>query len=188
MLPAFQVRTARLHLRPLREDDRAEYLRCQALNRDHFGPWWPERAPGLTDSDVFDEQLRRAAEGAQRGTDARLAGFLDDGRLGALLNLSQIFQGPFQNAYIGWSVSLECAGRGIATEAVRALLDLAFAARPDGVGLHRVQANIMPRNSRSLRVAEKCGFRREGFAKDYLMIAGRWEDHLMFAKLAGEHR
>ncbi len=186
-MPHPEIHTARLHLRPWREADRAEFIRCQHVNRDHFGPWWPARDPALTDDLHFDEQLRRCFEGFERGTDARMGGFLPDGTLAALVNLSQIFHGPFENAYIGWSVSVECGGRGLATEAVTALLDFAFAPRPSGLGLHRVQANIMPANARSVRVAEKCGFRREGLALRYLKIAGRWEDHLMFARLADEH-
>ena len=187
MLPSFQVRTSRLLLRPLEAADRAEFIRCHAVNKDHFGPWWAAPPPGQTDEQLFEAQLARATEGRERGTDVRLIGFTDDGRMGALVNLAQIFRGPFESAYIGWSVSVECAGRGIATEAVTALMNLAFAPAPDGVGLHRVQANIMPSNVRSLRVAEKCGFRREGLAKDYLKIAGAWQDHFMFAKLADEH-
>jgi ribosomal-protein-alanine N-acetyltransferase len=46
---------------------------------------------------------------------------------------------------------------------------------------------VLPRNARSLRVAEKCGFRREGLALRYLHIAGVWEDHVMFAKVSDEH-
>ena len=72
-------------------------------------------------------------------------------------------------------------GRGLATEGVRALLDIAFSPEPEGLGLHRVQANVMPSNAASLRVVEKVGLRQEGAAERYLRIAGRWEDHLMFA-------
>jgi len=187
MTQSHEIRTARLHLRPLRESDRAEYIRCQVVNREHFAPWWPARDPAVTDDAHFDEQLRRCAEGLERGTDVRMVGLLEGGAIVALVSLSQIFRGPFQNAYIGWSVSVEHVGRGLATEAVHALLDLAFANPSSGLGLHRVQANIIPRNAPSLRVAEKCGFRREGLARSYLRIAGAWEDHLMFAKLAEEH-
>lgn len=44
--------------------------------------------------------------------------------------------------------------------------------------LHRLEANIMPRNKRSLRVVEKLGFYNEGLAEKYLNINGQWEDHL----------
>ena len=45
----------------------------------------------------------------------------------------------------------------------------------------------MPRNDRSLRVIEKLAFRREGYAERYLQIAGKWEDHIVFARTREEH-
>ena len=60
----------------------------------------------------------------------------------------------------------------------QALLHFAF----DELGLHRVQANIIPRNVASVRVAEKAGLRREGLALRYLRINGAWEDHAMYAR------
>ena len=44
--------------------------------------------------------------------------------------------------------------------------------------LHRIEANVMPRNRASLRVLEKNGFENEGLAKRYLQINGEWEDHI----------
>ena len=107
--------------------------------------------------------------------------------LGAGHNLTQIFRRALQGAFAGWSVNAEVARQGYATEGVIALLDLAFAPEPAGLGLHRVQANIVPTNAPRLRVAEKAGFRHEGLALRYLRIAGEWRDHAMFAKLADEH-
>jgi [ribosomal protein S5]-alanine N-acetyltransferase len=47
---------------------------------------------------------------------------------------------------------------------------------------------VMPRNRPSIRVLEKNGFRREGLAQRYLQIAGRWEDHAIYAITAEEWR
>jgi ribosomal-protein-alanine N-acetyltransferase len=65
----------------------------------------------------------------------------------------------------------------VATQAVGMALRFAFGE----AGLQRVQAAVMPRNAASIRVLEKNGFRREGFASRYLMINGVWEDHLVLA-------
>ena len=54
--------------------------------------------------------------------------------------------------------------------------------------LHRVEANIQPANKRSLTLAKKAGFRREGFSPRYLKIGGRWRDHERWAILADEVR
>ena len=69
--------------------------------------------------------------------------------------------------------------RGYMTEAVSLLTDYAFS----GLGLHRIEANVMPRNARSLRVLEKCGFHPEGLAQRYLQINGVWEDHIHMVRL-----
>jgi ribosomal-protein-alanine N-acetyltransferase len=132
--------------------------------------------------------LDSAQRGWASGTQCRLVGCLPDGRLAGFFSLSEIVGGVFQNAYAGWRVSADVAGRGLGTEGVLALLDMAFASRPAGLALHRVQANIIPTNAPSLRVAEKCGLRQEGYAMRYLKIAGRWQDHVMFARTAEEHR
>lgn len=58
---------------------------------------------------------------------------------------------------------------------------------PSGLGLHRVQANVMPANVASLKIARNSGFREEGLGRRLLQINDRWEDHVMFAKLAEEH-
>ena len=64
--------------------------------------------------------------------------------------------------------------RGYMTEAVEEAVRIAFTV----LGLHRIEANIMPRNTASLGVARKAGFQEEGLAVRYLRINGVWEDHI----------
>lgn len=161
-------------LRALTKDDRAEFTRVMEVSERLHAPWSPSRPPDDTWDRLFDRQLARAATGAVwRGV-----GVLDDGRIAGMFNLNEIMRGPFQNAYAGWAINAEVAGRGLATEGVRQLIHFAF----DELGLHRVQANIIPRNVASVRVAEKAGLRREGLALRYLRINGAWEDHAMYAR------
>jgi [ribosomal protein S5]-alanine N-acetyltransferase len=161
-------------------------VRTQEVSRTFWAPWSPA-ADVNTPEALFDRQLERTLSGLETGKDLRLAAFLDDGRLAALLGLNEIVRGAFHNAYAGWRVAADVVRQGVGTEAVAGLLDVAFAPPPQGAGLHRVQANIIPENVASLRLAEKVGFRREGFARAYLHIAGQWRDHVMFAKVAEEH-
>lgn len=97
--------------------------------------------------------------------------------------LNGVMRGAMYGAYLGYWMDETVLGQGLATEGIRAVLDFAFGA----AGLHRIQAAIMPHNARSLRVIEKLGFRREGYAERYLQIAGRWEDHVLFARTREEH-
>ena len=185
-LPELTLRTPRLVLRPLRGEDRAAFVRAQEVSRDFWAPWSPAADVDSPEA-LFDRQLARTRSGLETGKDLRLAAFLDDGRLAALLGLNEIVRGAFHNAYAGWRVAADVVRQGIGAEALGALLDVAFAPLPNGAGLHRVQANIIPENIPSLRLAEKVGFRREGFARAYLRIAGEWRDHIMLGKVAEEH-
>ncbi len=65
------------------------------------------------------------------------------------------------------------------SEAVARVADIAF----NDLRLHRIEANIMPRNKRSIQVVEKNGFIYEGVSKRYLRINGNWEDHAHYVLL-----
>lgn len=153
----------------------------------HFEPWLPKKDPAVSWQEMFARELKRATERGPAGTECRLAAHNGEGRLIGVFTLNEIVRGVFQNAYGGWRVGAEFIGQGLATEGVRGMLDIAFAEPPAGLGLHRVQANVIPTNAPSLRVAEKAGFRREGLAERYVQINGRWQDHVMFARTREEH-
>lgn len=184
-------RSDRLTLRLLRPADRDAWVAAHDASADHFAPWMPAVDPAMPTWRRFELQLARAQDGARTDTHYALVAELHDepGRpLAAFLSLSQIFRGPFRNAYAAWRVALPYARQGVGRESVDLLLDIAFAPTDaGGVGLHRVQANVIPTNVASLALARACGFRQEGYAVRYLEIAGEWQDHVMFAKLSDEH-
>jgi [ribosomal protein S5]-alanine N-acetyltransferase len=93
--------------------------------------------------------------------------------------LTSIIWGAFQSCFMGYKLDKNHLNRGYMTETVRKCVRIGF----DEIGLHRIEANIMPRNKPSLRVAEKAGFIREGLSKEYMKINGVWEDHLHMVKL-----
>ena len=70
------------------------------------------------------------------------------------------------------------------SEAVIGLLPEIFVEQ----GFHRLEAACLPENTASVRVLEKAGFQREGYAREYLKIAGKWQDHLLFAMLASDYK
>ena len=189
MAPSLTIRlvTPRLVLRPPRTGDVAEIRRLMRANQEHLKPWNPEPPPGEDPSSITEVSktvLRHRREWkhgrgyvfmvSERETPARFIG---------KLALSGIMRGAMNGAYLGYWMAADCQSRGLVTEAIRVMLDFAFGP----AALHRVQAAIMPHNVRSLRVVEKLDFRREGYAERYLQIAGKWEDHVIFARTREEH-
>lgn len=145
-------------------------------NRAFLAPFEPRRPEA---DFTIEGQCDAIAElAAARAADSAYAFCIRaGGELVGRVTLSQVFRKAFRNCYLGYWVGEEHNGRGYATAAVRAAVDYAFG----DLGLHRVQANVMTKNPRSGRVLEKAGFRREGLALRYLQIAGRWEDHHLYA-------
>jgi ribosomal-protein-alanine N-acetyltransferase len=109
-------------------------------------------------------------------------GIFVDGRFVGEITLSSIQRGPLQSAYIGYWLDEAVAGQGLMPEAVVTMLQYAF----ESLRLHRVEINIIPRNSPSRRVVEKLGLRFEGISERYLEIDGAWEDHARYAITAEE--
>lgn len=84
---------------------------------------------------------------------------------------------------LGWVFTPEVAGRGFATEAARALVDLAFGHYP----LHRLMAQLDPRNVASARICERLGMRHEAHTRrDYLSPDGSWTDTAVYGLLREE--
>jgi ribosomal-protein-alanine N-acetyltransferase len=105
---------------------------------------------------------------------------VEDGAIVGSINLSQIFRGGFQNAYMGYFIGAQFAGQGYMTEAIQLMLRHAF----EHLKLHRIEANIQPENIVSIAVARRAGFVREGYSERYLKICGRWRDHERWAIVA----
>ncbi len=94
-----------------------------------------------------------------------------------VINLNEIVRGSFQSAYMGYYALAPHAGKGYMSAGIDLVLDRAFGE----LELHRVEANIQPKNRRSIELVRRAGFRLEGLSQRYLRIAGRWRDHQRWA-------
>lgn len=101
----------------------------------------------------------------------------DDNKLIGNVCYSNIVMGNFKSCYLGYKLDKDEINKGYMTEAIKRTVEIMF----EDFGLHRIEANVVPRNARSLRVMEKLGFEQEGFSRRYLEINGKWEDHIHFA-------
>lgn len=189
MVPPLSTRltTPRLVLRPPRTGDIGELRRLLRHNQAHLHPWNPAPRPGedpTSITEVSNTVLRQRREWKNgRSFAFMLALRVEPSRLIGKIALNGVMRGAMHGAYLGYWMDVDHQSRGLCTEGIRAVLDFAFGPAE----LHRVQAAIMPRNTKSLRVIEKLGFRREGYAERYLQIAGKWEDHILFARTREEH-
>jgi ribosomal-protein-alanine N-acetyltransferase len=170
---------ARTAIRPLGRHDVDEFTAAVVANREHTEPWEPIHAEAHYTRAGQAETLRRDVEAWELGTGYAFS-VLDredgDAIIGRIA-LGNVVHGAWRNATLGYWTAAAVGGRGHATSAACLICEFAFR----HAGLHRVQPAVIPRNIRSIRVVEKAGFRHEGRALRYLNIAGRWEDHEIYA-------
>jgi RimJ/RimL family protein N-acetyltransferase len=89
-----------------------------------------------------------------------------------------------RRAELGYALGREHWGKGYMQEALRALLDYSF----NELNLHRLEADVDPRNAASIRTLEKLGFRQEGYLRERWLVGGGTQDSLFYGLLGSEWR
>ena len=145
-------------------------------NRAAFAPFDPVQPQEFFTAEGQAERLAFDLAQAEAGRSFRflLVQPRHPGRIIGLAGLNEIVRGAFQSCFISYKLDHTLWGQGYGAEAIAALTEWGFR----NLGLHRVEANIMPRNLPSRRAAAKAGFEEEGLARRYLKINGVWEDHI----------
>ena len=171
-------RTERLVLRPLDDDDiedvlayraRAEvcrYLQHEPMDRDEvesFVHEWESATTVAADGDeiVLGVEFEHRVVGDVR------------------LHVGRIVDGQGE---IGWAFHPRVRGRGLATEAACSIIDAAF----DELALHRVWAQLDPRNVASAALCERLGMRREALLREESWFKGAWGDLAIYGLLRDE--
>lgn len=178
-MPADRLATQRLRLAIARPGHEEALARFFAENfESHLARWSPSPPPGGHTRHWWAGRLADFALEFEQGRSARWLAFLHEGGEGGVVataSVTQIVRGPFQAAYLGYQVAQRHEGRGLMTEALRAVVAHAFGE----LRLHRLMANHVPENERSRRVLARLGFVTEGLARGYLHIGGAWRDHVL---------
>ena len=153
-----------------RRSDAAEFVTAVQESRSLHRPWLdPPDTPAR-----FDAYLERDARDDQA---AYLIRHHLCGALVGYVNVNNIVRGGFQSGFLGYGAFASHAGQGFMTRGLRAVLGIVFG----DLGLHRVEANIQPANRRSINLARRLGFEKEGFSPGYLIVDGKWRDHERWA-------
>lgn len=169
-----------LVLRPIGRRDADAWHRLRRSNAAWLRPWeatLPQPDPSVPST--YGGMVRGYRTEARAGRSLALGVDHADELVGQL-TLGGISWGSLRSAYIGYWISEHFAGRGLMPRAVALLSDYALTE----MGLHRIEINIRPENTASLRVVAKLGFRLEGHRHAYLHIDGDWRDHVTYVMLA----
>lgn len=165
-----------LVLRPFGKGDGDLWQDIHRLNRAWLKPWSPTPSKGRSEISTYQDfltvQRKAIRSGRQMPFAVEFAGVLV-----GQVNINEIAWGVALNGSVGYWIDHRWAGRGITPAAVAMAMDHALGT----AGLHRLEVNIRPENTASLRVVQKLGLREEGIRKRYLHIGGQWRDHRCFA-------
>ena len=170
-----------VYLRAPTEADRATFVALRRASARSLARWEPRI--GDAEEQFGDQSFDRLLDRRESESDAPfLIHRTSDREIVGYVGLGQIFRGPFRSCYIGYWIGDPYVGRGYGTSGVRACLQTAFAPEgTGGLGLHRVEANIVPANRASIALVRRVGMRKEGLSPRYLEIDGEWRDHERWA-------
>jgi ribosomal-protein-alanine N-acetyltransferase len=168
--------TERLVLKVLDKSSAQIVLDYYLRNRSFIEEWEPVRSEEFYSKEYHEEQLENDLSLIENKSLLRLWIYKknEESRIIGSIGFSNIIRGVFLSCYLGYKLDKDEINQGYMTEAIKKGIDLVF----NDYGLHRIEANVMPKNVRSLRVTEKLGFYNEGIAHKYLKINGIWEDHV----------
>ena len=180
-----RLESGRVYLRALQAGDWKAWAELRAESREFLVPWEPTWARDALTRQAYHRRLGYyASEWRQGSGHAFFVLRAADNQLLGGLSLLNVRRGVAQTASLGYWIGRPHAHQGYMTEAISGALDFAFAR----LGLHRVEAACLPHNGPSRGLLAKSGFREEGFARDYLKINGRWQDHVLFSILRDDPR
>ncbi|MFA4135443.1 MULTISPECIES: GNAT family N-acetyltransferase [Brevibacillus] len=167
-----------IYVRLVQESDAQSLLALELRNRDFFQNFTGTREEAFYTLEGQIDRIKSAMalKEEDRGYAFVIAKKGQDEIIGEVI-LSEVVRVNLQSCWIGYFLDKEHNGKGYMTEAVKLVVDYAF----DTLGLHRLEAGVMPHNIGSIKVLLKAGFHKEGIAKKNVKINGRWEDHQTLA-------
>lgn len=175
---AVSLTTDRMTVRTVQYQDAYRLSDYYNENHDFLKPWEPRRDKSYRYPAGWQIRLK-IIEDLHRQDSVRYFVMLDqtgDEVIG-VINFSNILRGDFHACYLGYSIGEKWQGKGLMFEGLQSAIRYMFRQQ----NIHRIMANHMPHNHRSGNLLVRLGFEREGYAKNYLMIDGKWQDHVLTA-------
>jgi [ribosomal protein S5]-alanine N-acetyltransferase len=170
---------AKTFLRAPRVDDFEQWRDLRQQSRSFLEPWEPA---WQDDEFLLSSFRRRISHYAKLANDDMAYPFFifdrDANKLLGAITISNVRRGVAQMATLGYWTGAAFANTGVMTDALGAILTFAR----DEIELNRIEAACLPGNEASIKLLQRTGFEQEGFARSYLKINGRWEDHILWGR------
>lgn len=152
-------------IRELKFEDKEAFLKAMLNSQSLHHPWVTPPL-NLQEFDKYWQRFQQSNQKSYLACD-------ESGTIIGVFNVSEIVGGAFQNAFLGFYGIKDYSGKGYMGAALKLVLKKVF----EELGLHRLEANIQPENTRSIQLVKKNGFRYEGFSPRYLKINDEWRGH-----------
>lgn len=166
--------TKRLTLLTAQEIKADAVLKYYEINQKHLSRWEPVREDSFYTVEYQNEVLKKDLATFNDRTGLKLYITLDGQEVIGILNFFNIIYGCFLSTFVGYGLGEKYVGNGYMTEALTKGIDIMF----NEYGLHRIEGNVIPENTDSMAVLQRCGFESEGLSRNYLRINGIWKDHI----------
>ena len=171
------ITTERLLLRLATKEDISKILAYYTENKTYLTPFYPLWPVDFFTQEYWHTQVENNY--LEFINDLSLKLFIfprkNSTRIIGLINFRNFVRGSAQFCYVGYNLAEAEQGKGYMTEALNAAIQYVF----QELNMHRIMANYMPHNQRSGNLLKRLGFVVEGYAKEYLFINGKWQDHIL---------
>lgn len=184
--PRVSIATERTIVRLAEETDAPAIVDFYTRNRERLRPFDPERTPIFYEERFWRMQVQTNQADYEADRALRLFIFPNENpkRVIGNISFSNVVRGVGQYCTLGYTIDADSEGKGLMRETLQAAIRYVFRVHD----FHRIEANYMPHNVRSGGLLRRLGFVVEGYSRDYLMINGRWEDHVRAALLNPDWR
>ena len=172
-----ELQSERLLLRMMKEDEAPKVVEYHLKNKDHLKDYSPAYSDDYFTQEYWRNQLAANLEEFRSDRSLRLFIFEKNDRKTVIgtVNFSNFVRRAAQYCVLGYGIDKEKQSLGYMTEALKVACEYVF----EELNLHRIMANYIPVNEKSARVLKKLGFVVEGYARDYLYLNGKWQDHIL---------
>ena len=175
------LQSERLALRVLFPDEAELVALFYQKNIPFLAPWEPNVSQSMADVGTQRNALEFELDRMKKGTFVRYWYTFPDSPellLGTVC-FQNITMSAFHSCQIGYKQDIGVMGKGYATEALKCTINHMF----KNEGIHRITANTVTDNERSIKLLKNVGFEYEGEEKSSVLINGAWKDCYRFARI-----